>query len=66
MRMQSWYGGSRMFIAWTGIHFCIQGNSHDLYQRSGVNRPRFFDINHCLLVLGQLKVVLDDVLEPYL
>lgn len=54
--MQGWYGGSRMFIAWTGIHFCIQGNSHDLYQRSGVNRPRFFDVKHCLLVLGQLKV----------
>lgn len=39
-----------MFIAWTGIHFCIQGNSHDLYQRSGVNRPRFFDIK--LLSIG--------------
>ena len=55
MRMQGWYGGSRMFIAWTGIHFCIQGNSHDLYQRSGVNRPRFFCKNPACLVCARVR-----------
>lgn len=53
--MQGWYGGSRMYIAWTGIHFCIQGNSHDLYQRSGVNRPRFFDAQTLLIGAGADK-----------